>query len=575
MLKNKKHNQTLLTITDNAGMKFCNTIVQKASLLFFLMGIIHFSASAQEWNNEGELEDVEIEIIKERQITLPEADRNYEKIAPRPADPFKPQVTYDFKPLAFYTAPLNPAIKPLKLKQEDPSKIYGGYLSAGYGNYASPYVEAFINSKRDKNKLIGAHGLFSASDKGPVDSKNSGSGLTMLSLFGKTFNDYVAVSGDVGFENRTTHFYGYPEGLEVEAADIKQSYSKFYVKGDLSNAKNSDLTYRIGAGFSYLADKFEARESEVDLGFTLGYKLSDASRLALNSGYNLLNRKDDMVDANPRSLFFVNPRYEFLPIENLKLSAGIVAAIENDSIDSKNVHAYPDIRASYVITPAVQLLASLTGGIEKVSLQTLSNENIWITSNIPIFHTNKLYDLSGAINTKLGNKVSVTGGLSIASLKNWYFFKNIAAGEQFAPDYSPEETIRTNFFGSLTYAKAEQINVLVRADAFAYRVDDDMVEAWHRPTYKVTVDGNFNIVKKILVNMKLIGLGGMKGLDPTDGKTVKLDPALDISARVEYLLSDSFSVFAQLNNLTSTKYPLYFNYPARGFQAMGGLTWKF
>jgi hypothetical protein len=557
-------------------MKICKTIIQKLLFLTTFVALAHFSASAQDWNNEGELEDVEIEIIKERQITLPEADRNYEKIAPRPADPFKPQVTYNFKPMAFYTPPLSPAIKPLKLKQEDPSKVYGGYLSAGYGNFASPYVEGFINSKRDKNKLIGAHGLFSASDKGPVDGTNSGSGLTMLSLFGRTFNEYVAVSGDVGFENRTTHFYGYPEGMEVEASDIKQSYSRFNVKADLSNAKNSDLTYKIGAGFSYLADKFEARESEVDLDFSLGYKLSEESRLAVSSGYNLINRKDELVDANARSLFFVNPRYEFVPLENLKLSAGIVTSIENDTIDSKNVHAYPDVRASYAITPAVQLLASLTGGIEKVSLQTLSNENIWIASNIPIFHTNKLYDLSGAISTKLGNKVSVTGGLSIASLKNWYFFVNMpSASEKFLPAYSTEETIRTNFFASLAYAKAEQVNVLVRADAFAYKVDDDMGEAWHRPTYKLTIDGNFNVVRKILINMKLIGMGGMKALDPTEGTTIKLDPALDISARVEYLLSDSFSVFAQFNNLTSTEYPLYYNYPARGFQAMGGLTWKF
>ena len=526
---------------------------------------------------EGELKDVEITITKDRQIVLPEAERNFEKVSPRPADPFKPVVKYEFRPLTFYTPPINPAIKPLKLKDSDPSKIYGGYLSAGYGNYASPYVEGFINSKKDKNKLIGAHALFSASDKGPVDGKNSGSGMTLLSLYGKTFNDYIALSGDIGFENRTTHFYGYPAGLDVEAKDIKQSYSVFKVKGELSNAKSTDLSYRLGAGVSYLADKYDARETEVDLDFSLGYNLSEESRLGVGAGYYLINRKDADVAADPRSLFFVNPRYEFIPIENLKLSAGMVASVENDSIDNKNVHAYPDVRASYSISPSVQIVASLTGGIEKVSLQSLSNENIWLAPNVPIFHTNKLYDLSGGISTKLGNKIGVSGGLSIASLKNWYFFVN-PGSSMFTPVYSTEETIRTNFYGSLSYAKADAANITLRGDLFAYKVDDDMGEAWHRPTYRVTLDGNFNVVKKMLITFKMIGQGGMKALaeGPSDGLVVKkVDPALDISGRFEYLLSDSFSVFVQLNNVTSNKYPIYFNYPARGFQAIGGLTWKF
>jgi hypothetical protein len=559
-------------------MKFQSVINRslKTSVVILII-LMSFNAFAQEWGNEGELEDVEIEIIKERQIKLPEADRNFEKIAPRPADPFKPAIKYDFKPLTFYTPPVSPAIKPLKLKQEEPSKIYGGYLSAGYGNYASPYLEGFINSKRDKNKLIGAHGLFSASDKGPVDDRNSGSGMTSLSLFGKTFNEYIALSGDIGYENRATHFYGYPEGTDVEGSDIRQSYSVFKVKAELSNSKSTDLGYRLGAGMSYLADKFDARETEVDLDFHLRYKLGEESALGVTAGYYLINRKDNAVEADPRSLFSVNPRYEFNPIEGLKLSAGIVASIENDTIDSKNVHAYPDIRASYEMTPRVQLLASLTGGIEKVSLQSLSNENIWVMPNIAIFHTNKLYDLSGSVNTKIGNKVGVSAGFSLASLENWYFFVNDDSDpSKFYAAYSTAPTLRSTFFGSLSYSKADNINLALRAEAFGYRVDEDEVgEAWHRPKYRVSLDGNFNIVKKILLNVKLISQGGMKAFDPATDQTVELDAALDLSTRFEYVLSDSFSVFVQLNNIASSDYPLYLNYPARGFQGMGGLTWRF
>ena len=40
----------------------------------------------EKWG-EGEIEKVEIEIVKDRQIVLPKANRNFEKVPPRPAEP--------------------------------------------------------------------------------------------------------------------------------------------------------------------------------------------------------------------------------------------------------------------------------------------------------------------------------------------------------------------------------------------------------------------------------------------------------------------------------------------------------
>jgi len=555
-------------------MNRINNIVMKI-LPIVLIILFGFPAMAQEWENEGELEDLEIEIIKERQISLPKANRNFEKIPPRPTDPIRSTFQYDFRSFTFQTTPISPTIRPLKLKQADPTKIYTGYVSAGFGNFASPYLEGYINSGRDKNKLIGAYGLFSASDNGPVDGRNSGSGLSLMSVYGKTFNQHVALSGDLGFENRTTHFYGYPTGTDIEAKDIKQSYSTFRLKGELSNATNSDFGYTLAPSLSYMTDKFDAKESEVDVVFKARYKVSDENAIGVDAGYYLINRDDKLVSADPRSLFVVNPYYEFYPVANLKIHAGLNAAIENDSIGDKNVHAYPDICTSYPLSPSVQAVASLTGGMEKVSLQSLSNENIWLAPNVAIFHTNKLYDFSVGLNTKIANKVSLNGGFSIASLKNWYFFVNDPDdASKFIVEYDREETTRTNFFATIGYAQTQKINISLRADIFSYDRKEEDLEAWHRPTHKITADGSFNIVEKMIMSLRVISLGGMKA-ENNDGELITLDAALDLSARLEYLLSDNFSAFAQLNNIASNEYPLYLNYPARGFQVMGGLTWKF
>ena len=97
----------------------------------------------------------------------------------------------------------------------------------------------------------------------------------------------------------------------------------------------------------------------------------------------------------------------------------------------------------------------------------------------------------------------------------------------------------------------------------------------HRPTYKLTVNGSYNLYQKFIFSADLIAQGGMKAFDPVTDKQVKLKGAFDLNFKTEYLFSSSFSAFVQLNNITGNKYPVFLNYPVRGFQVMAGITWSF
>lgn len=563
-------------------------IKHKISLSFaiVMVGLITPSIVMAQDPQTGELKDVEIEIITERQINLPPASRNFEKIPPKPSEPIKPPIIYDFRAFTFQTPQISPVIRPLKLKDQPQADLYGGYVTAGYGNYASPYLEGFFNSRRDKNKLLGAHGYLYSSDKGPVDGTNSGAGMAGLSFYGKSFSEALSLSGNVGFENRSTHFYGYVPGTPVEARDIKQFYNLFKLGGEVANARHSDLSYKLGVGFSYLSDKFDARETELDIDFGLAYKTGDESRIKLDAGYYLISRKDAMVEGGGRNLFTIRPSYEFFLIDDLKFSAGIVAAFENDTLDNKDAHIYPDLHASYPLSPSVEITGSITGGIDKVSLQSLLSENMWLEPNVPIYHTNKVLEFTAAIRTKLGNKIAVDAGWSLASLKNWYYFVNTVTDQsKFTMAYDHGATKRSNFFVSLGYTQANVAKVLVRGDYFGYAVKEvrDATNEYnipiHRPTYKLSVDASYNIYEKIVLSAKVLALGGMKAWDHSEpiaeNKIKSLPAAFDLNFKAEYLFSESFSVFVQLNNITGNKYPLFLNYPSRGFQGMGGITWTF
>jgi hypothetical protein len=529
----------------------------------------------EKWG-EGEIEKVEIEIVKERQIVLPDANRNFEKVPPRPAEPIKPEITYDFKNLNFKIADYNPSIRPLRLQTEQIAKLYGNYVSAGFGNYASPLFEAYLTNKRSKDKFYGLTFFHQSFGTGPVDKENSSSGNTELSVFGKAFSRYGSTGGFLKFQNFRNRFYGYQQDPSIEQSPEKQGYTIVSLGGSIENPKNSDFNYKLSGGFSYLDDRFEASESEVNLALQSDYDLTDESRIIINSEYFLISRKDVKVEAKPRHIFKVKPAYQFNLIADLKFTAGINVVLENDTIGkSKAFHFYPDLKAEYPLSKSVEVYAALTGDIDKVSLHTLAQENPWLDANIGIFNTNRTMEFSGGLKGKLGGKVAFGAGVSLANLKDLYFYKNDTLDRaRFITVYDQGNTQRTNLFGELSFSQAEKVRFSVRGDLFGYSTDE-VKEAWHRPTYRMTLNSSFNIVDKFLISADLMTQGGAKAFD-VDSKTVlTLDPAFDLNVRMNYAVSPQFSVFIKGSNLLANEYQLYLNYPVRGLQVSGGLTYVF
>lgn len=552
------------------------TIVLKRIALTVMLGFISIYAWSQEqWERDGEIEDVEIEIVRERQITLPRANRNFEKVAPRPSEPIEPAITYEFRNLSFKTPDYNPSIRPLRLKLEDISKIYGNYVSAGYGNYASPYLSAWFTTKRDKQRFIGANIYHRSFGKGPVDDKNSASANTEVKLFGKAFGPTLTVGGYVGYENRGGYFYGYTPGLETSRDTIKQSYNWFGLGGELTNTKPAEFNYRLEGSFGYLTDYYEAAESDLGISFDSDYKIGDTNFIKVQSSYSLIARKDSLVDANPRHLLKAKPSFHFQPIEGLKIEIGANVVLENDSIRSKSLHVYPAASADFSLSKSVSLYGSLGGDIEKVNLRSLSSENLWVNSNIDIFHTNKTLELIAGLKGKVGNRAAFDVGFAAANLKDLYFYRNAASDlAKFDVVYDRGNVQRVNFFGQFGFNRNEVVRFNLRGDYFGYSTDQQQ-EAWHRPTYRVTASTGFNVYQKLLIDVMLLGQGGMKAFNDNTSEVVTLDPALDLNVKASYLLSKQASVFLRFDNVLASDYPIFLNYPVRGFQVMAGIGWSF
>ena len=544
--------------------------VKRLALGFMLVMVWAHTAQAQkpEWEKEGGIPNAEIEIVKDKKINLPPADRNFQKIAPRPVEPVRHDIVYEYRNIRFNTADFSPVIRPLKLKQEDIAKIYGNYISGGFGNYASPYVEAYLNSRRDKNRFYGLHFFHHSFGTGPVDGKNSASSNSEVKLFGKSITDDVTLSGDLNFRNRNGYFYGYAAGPEPSRGSIQQSYNTYAANVALENSKPGDLSYRINGGVSYLTDQYHADEAEVSLGAKGDYRVSDQSKIRLAVEYFFISRKDSATKYDGRNLLKVKPAYQFRPLEGLTVSVGLNFAAENDL--GAKMHVYPNVYAEYALAESVSAYAALTGDIDKVTLHSLAQDNFWLGSNLAVIHTNRQAELLGGLKGKLTGKISFVTGVSSSNLQNLYSFRNTAA-DQAKFEITYNKTTRFNLFGELGFNPGENIKMTVRGDAYRYTTE----AVYHRPRYRVAYTSSFNLFDKVWIGADLIAQGGMKAYNFADASTVTLPAAFDLNAKADYFFSRRVSAFLKFNNILSNQYQMFLNYPVRGFQVMGGVTCTF
>ncbi len=523
----------------------------------------------------GEIENVEIEIVKEKQITMPKASRNFEKVPPRPADPLAPAMTYDFKTLTFTAPDYNPVVKPLRLKDETLSKIYGNYVSAGFGNFNSPFLRGSISSKRNAEKAYGVDFFHHSFGKGPVEGVYSGSGYSKVNGYVSAMGQKLTADVGLNYENIFNHFYGF-EGPKPETADdIRQTYNIVGINAGFTNTKTADFNFKMRGDFSYLRDRFDAAESEAGLHFNSKYDINKTNAFSLKGDYFLIARKDSQIEAKPRHLFKINPTYQFGILDNrFTLSAGLNAVVENDTIGKdKSVHIYPDAWIRSQIAKTVEAYAGITGDYEKVSLHTLARENQWINSNIDIFHTNKSFEFRGGVQGKVLRKISFHAGVALANYKNLYFYVNDPT-DRSKFDVVYDNTVRLNLFGELGVVHADKVSVNLRADSYSYSMKT-LDYAWQRPQYKVGFYSSYKLFDKMLLTADIITQGGAKAYDNESDKVVTLKSAVNLNAKLRYFISKPISVYVEVNNALNSNYPIYQYYPARGIQMSAGFSWSF
>jgi len=548
------------------------------SLLILYSGLNYVSLAQDptwEKTEEGEIENASFIVEKERQIELPAEARKFEKIPPLPIDQNVKQVQpYSFA--IFYPEMSNLTIRnrAMKLKDEPLDKLFGGTLNVGFGNYATPYIEADYFNKRENRYLIGVNATHLSSRKGPVDKENSGNGYSRLKFYSEFFNPTINSGITAMYKRSFYHFYGYPENSNINEDSIRRKFDHFNISGKLgNNNKNDDFDYDLGLQFNYINDNFESSESDFKLNLESGLSLRDDLQFLLDGDINVTSYKFE--GTLNRNLIRIKPLV-YYRFNEFDLKAGLNFIIQNDTINSRgDVLLYPMVTIDYYLNDFYNMFLTIDGDIEKVSFRDIIYENPYVIPGAPLLHTNKKFGLHWGIKGNLMNYLNFTAGFTLSEYKDMYFYQNDSLNiSTFNILYNHKNTSLFNIYGELIFSRIKQYHLSFRADYFNYSTKD-LLAPWHKPSYQISTHINYSLYEKIVFGANIYFMGGIKAYDWLNDRTLTLDPIADLNFDINYRFSDQLGAFLKFDNILGKNYQRYFRYPSRGIQVMVGATFNF
>ncbi|MBJ6111178.1 TonB-dependent receptor [Hymenobacter sp. BT523] len=574
------------------------------ALAAVLVGAAAPAAMAQPTKGKttGKIEEAEIEIVKERVNQLPEATRNFSKIA-LPAPPqTERKVTYTFPDFRLPADRLNPSVKVLTIRAEEPTPLTGNLVKVGIGNYGTFYGRGYFHSTRNTDHAYGLDVKHVNSLNGPVDGKNSSVAETSAHLMGELYRGTAAFGANLDLGRERYNFYGYEKaanGTPVatpEAGDIKQVFNRFAVKGYAHNRDPEQvLQYDASLGYRYWSDIFAANENDVRLNAKLGYALGESSRITLNGEASFIAEKD-LAPAKPnvaaeqvtrtRTFVQATPAYEFMR-NNIAFSVGATLGYSSDSATnvSKAV-IYPAVRLGYTIEPEkFMVYAGLGGSLQRVTRYDLTTENPWLNRGLNVADTHRGPTIYAGFTSTPARGLEFNARATYARDRNLYFYLNNPIDpSRFDLVYDQNATGVLNLHGELLYNAAEKFRLGTRMDFNKYALKN-LPQPFHRPEYQASVFGTYNVFEKLMVGVEGYFFSASYGISYRPASVAgaarvpdfyrATDPIIDLNLRADYRITPKISIFVMGNNLANRQYQRFYGYPVKGINVIGGASYTF
>lgn len=478
-------------------------------------------------------------------------------------------------------------IKPAAIVGEPITRLYRNYLRAGVGNYKTPYLEFFAGSLRSDKSALGVH-LKHLSSGEMKDHPSSSQSFNAAEIWGNRFLKKRTLSGNLYYNRRMVHYYGYNDSLaesyDVSRDQLKQVYNLIGVKGALKASDNpGKLNDTFHLGYYYLFDHQKSQEHHANLDIILDKDVAlidatDRENITLETSVEFYHNNDTLTSSTC-AIISLKPVFQ-VTFNEYGFKAGLDASIGIDSSSSAYVYPVAEVNIT-IIEDALKAYLGITGGLERNSFKALSDANPFIVSTPSMEFTSTKYDLYGGINARIGRFFDWIIHLSGAGFSQMPFFvtdtsspRNKDLENQFTMVYDNGKQIHGRT--ECTFRKNEQLGLTFRANYYMYNLDNE-TEAWHKPSFDLTVSGKYNIQDKFLIDAAVIYTGPSYAKTWSGGqeKALTLDGYFDVNLGLEYRYNKNLSAFLQVNNLTNQSYYRWYNYVSHRLNVLIGITFSF
>jgi len=489
-------------------------------------------------------------------------------------------------------------------------RIYKNYLAAGFGNYTTPFFDAFLHhSTRFKNE-IGLYGKYLASQENIENSiLNTNFSNFNVGAFYKKYDRYFDWKVSLNSERNAYNWYGLPNIGFTEpitnAIIEEQIYNYFELVGEFQFT-DSYIDYGKIKSF-YFTESFNSSEiyvkfdAKLDLPLTIfNPKLNDIAiktsaeylKGEFKNSYEGLNKMEYST-----TTIELNPEYK-IKYGNFLLKTGIklTASFDNEN-DVTNSFILPDVYLEGgLIKNYLNIYGGVTGDLKTNTYKDFSEENPYISPTLLITQTLEKLNLFVGFNGKINNNLSFNIKGSYKKEENKPLFlrnasksdgtnnsvngitlKGYEYGNSFNVYYDDVET--TSIFTEIEYDYSNNLSFGLQGTYNIYTLEN-AIEAWNLPTIETSVSTKYK-KNKWFANADIFYVSERKdGLYSSQFPSALseieiIDSFVDVNLNGGYHFNDKFSAFLKLNNILNTDYQRFANFNTQGFQILGGIAYKF
>ncbi|WP_298650746.1 TonB-dependent receptor [uncultured Proteiniphilum sp.] len=498
------------------------------------------------------------------------------------------------------TPPLEIALpRPGNIMTEIPYSRKKGYLSFNAGNYANlngAFGYRLVENEKNNLAFTFLHNSTNGDVKYVQNVEPQSNKAYFMdnegSLGYRHRADALTLNLDLSYLHSLFNYYGNRFGNEPLYADENQSLGVLDAKVGVASHESDLLNYRGYINFRNFSTKFgdlvgsegiKGNEVNAMVGFDKPF-FDTQSKLGIDGKIFTTFYNGDLSDyflinATPYITFGSSHSYA-------RLGADVMFQISGNT----KARVAPNVKLQWAVTEHSSLYAHIHGGFSNNTFLEMIQESRYIRpyGNVRPSYSIVDIDAGAKIGEVSGFRFDLFGGFKKTDDEHFLILngRDVIGGDGLGPY---REVLRP-VYGDLSHAHIggmiqsniwAPLDISLRLKKNFYSLDYITMEeeriddpkAYNKPGFEADIRAAFNLTGYLKLTASYYFAGDRWSY--YDGANREMDNINDLNAGALYQINDAFSINLRANNLFSQKYDIWYGYPAQGFNASGGFTFRF